>query len=178
MVVANGDLGVGAGHADGGHTRVPKGVGSGDGHTGAIGAQHHRAAGGNQSLGGGGRLVVSGLVIGIDQLHSIGLAADLHSGSQGVGVLHSQDFLLSAGAVVAGLGLKHTDLNHLVTGAGVGGGRSPSVGRTVVGGIVVSATAGQHGQQKGGGQGAGKDSFHVHYSFSFRDQAFYRLSAL
>ena len=64
-----------------------------------------------------------------------------------MGVLHSQDFLLSAGAVVAGLGLKHTDLNHLVTGAGVGGGRSPSVGRTVVGGIVVSATAGQHGQQ-------------------------------
>ena len=31
---------------------------------------------------------------------------------------------------------------------------------------------------EGGGQGAGKNSFHVHYSFSFRDQEFHRLSAL
>ena len=86
---------------------------AGDGHAGAVGAQHHAHALAHQLLRGGGRLVGGGTVIGVDQLDVVGLAADLHGGLHVVGVLHAQHLLLAARAAVAGSGLKHADLDDV-----------------------------------------------------------------
>ena len=109
MVVALGDLGVGAGHADGGDTALCESIGSSDGHAGAIGAQDHRSALGDQVAGSSHGLVVGGLVVHDFQLHVVGLTADVHGGGDRVCILHTQDLLLAASAVVAGEGFKDAD---------------------------------------------------------------------
>ena len=128
MVISLSDLGIGASHADGGHTTLSKGVGSSDRHAGTIGTQNHRSTFGNQSAGSGHSLVVGGLIINDLQLHVVSLTADLHGRSDRVCVLHTQDLLLAASAVVAGEGFKDTD-DHGVAGSS----------RTVVCSVVVSA---------------------------------------
>ena len=111
-----GHLGVGAGNADGGNAGSVKGIACGDGDAGAVGAEDQGHAAGDQRLRSGGRLVVGGGVVSIDKLHIIGGAADFNSRGQLVCILHAQHFLLAAGAVVAGLGLEHTDLDDGIIG--------------------------------------------------------------
>ena len=113
MLVAFGDLRVGAGDADGGDTGLLEYGGGSDGHGRAVGAQHHGYALIHQLRGSGGRLIVGGLVIHLDQLDLVGLAADLHGGLDAVGVFHAQCLLLAAGAVGAGSRLEHTDLDDI-----------------------------------------------------------------
>ena len=119
MVVALGDLGVGAGHANGGHASIGEGVGSGDGDAGAIGAQDDGGLLCNQGVGSGHGLVVGGLVVHDLKLDVVGLAVDFHGGLDGVGILHAENFLLAACAVVAGHGLIHADDDGVAGCSGV-----------------------------------------------------------
>src|SRR5699024_6238238 len=102
-----GDLRVSAGDADGGHARVAEGGGSRYGHAGAVGAEHNGAALLDEFQSRGDGLAVAGLVVGVDELDVVGIAADRDGLGQGVGILHAEYLLLAARAVVAGLGLKH-----------------------------------------------------------------------
>ena len=116
MGVASGDCGVGAGDADGGNACVLEGVRSGDGDAGAIGAQDHGDALGDQLAGCADGLVVGAFVVNDLQLDVVSLAADLDGGSDGVSVLDAQDLLLAACAVVAGLRLEDADLDGIAAG--------------------------------------------------------------
>ena len=60
----------------------------------------------------GHRLVVGRLVVHLDELDLVGLAADLDGRLLGIGVFHAERLLLSAGAVVAGCRLENTDLDN------------------------------------------------------------------
>lgn len=84
-----------------------------------VGTQHHGHTLRDQSLSRGGRLIVGRCVIGVHQLDLVLLAADGDGGDHLVGVLHTQDLLLAACAVITGLRLKHADLNDLVAGSGI-----------------------------------------------------------
>ena len=120
-IAVRGDLRVGAGDADGGHARFGKDLAAGNGHAGAVGAEHdgHIAV---HELRRGGRAVFGGGAVVDDlELDVIRLAADLDGGLDVVGVLHTQDLLLAAGAVVAGLRLVHADLYDFVAAFGGGG---------------------------------------------------------
>ena len=156
VVVASSDVGVGAGHTHSSQAGVVKDGAAGHGHAGAIGAQHDSDSLAHQ-LGGGGRgLGLVGAVVAVDQLHLIGLAADLNGGGLEVGVLHTQHFLLAAGGGVAGGGLEHADFNDLVAG-GLGGGGA--------GGLLLTA-AGRKAEGHGKRKRKGKKLFHTWFSFT------------
>ena len=73
------------------------------------------------------------------KLHVIGLTADFHGGLDVIGVLHAENFLLAARAVVAGLRLKDADLDDLVAG------RRSFFGRTFLGGRCCFLGSGGRG---------------------------------
>ena len=68
---------------------------------------------GDQLLGSGDGLVGRGLVVLNIELDLVFFAVDGDGRLDGVGVLDAQNLLLAAGAVVAGLRLKHADLDDL-----------------------------------------------------------------
>ena len=158
MAVALSDLGIGAGDAHGGDAGLLKGVGRSDGHTGTIGAQDDGGTLGNQGVGSGHGLIVGGLVISDLQLHVVGLAVDLHGGSHGVGILHAKDFLLAAGAVVAGQGLIHADDDGIAGSSGV---FAAVVGR------FSGGAAGSQGESHAAGQQKCKNLLHFVTSLIF-----------
>ena len=114
VAVAGRDVRVRARHADGRDTGLLERVGRGDGHAGAVGAEHERnllvdeLGSRRDGLGG------VGAVVGVDELDLIGLAADLDGRGLLVGILHAEHFLLAAGAGVAAGRLEHADLHDLV----------------------------------------------------------------
>ena len=120
MLVTLGDLRVGAGDADRGNAGFLKGVGCRDGYAGAVGAENNGYALSDQFGRGGNCLLVCRFVVGVNELYLVGLAADLDGGALLVCILHTEDFLLAARAVCAGLRLINADLDDLlVTGAAV-----------------------------------------------------------
>ena len=158
VVVAGGDVGIGAGDAHGGDAGVTEDGTGGDGDAGAVGAQNDAYTLADQLGGGGGGLISGGAVVGIDQLDLVGLTAQLHSGGLRVGELHPQHFLLAAGGGVAGGGLKYADLNNLVAVRGAGAGRSGAGSGSRAG----TGAAGQSGQEQRCGKCGRKELFHVH----------------
>ena len=118
IIVARGDVGVGAGDADGGQAGVVKDGAAGNGHARTVGAQHQGDALAHQLGSGRGGLVGGRAVVCVDQLDLVGLAADLDGGGLGVGVLHPQHLLLAAGGRVAGGRLKDANLDDLVPRGG------------------------------------------------------------
>ena len=165
VVIAGGDHGVGAGDADGRQPRVAEGGAGGDGHAGAVGAQHQRNALAHQLGGGGQGLVSGGAVVGVDQLDLILLAAHSDGGGLRVGVLHAQHLLLAAGGGVAGGGLEHADLEDIVPGDSRGGDGGTAAGGGIAAAGTGAGTAGQQAQHHRGGEHAGKKLFHLRYSF-------------
>ncbi|CAN3973397.1 V-type ATP synthase subunit F, partial [Dysosmobacter welbionis] len=85
IVVACGDIGVGAGDADGGQARLVKHRTAGHSHAGTVGTQHQADILAHQLRRGGGRLVGSGTVVRVDQLHVVGGATDVHRGGLLIG---------------------------------------------------------------------------------------------
>ena len=136
IVIALGNLGIGAGGSDRRDLGLLKIRAAGNGAAGTIGAQYSGHALGNQLLGSGGRLGRIGLVIGIGQLDFVFLTANGNGGIQRIGVLDAEDLFFAAGAVLAGGGLKDTDLDDLVAGS------------IAVAGLlaIVLAAAGNQGQ--------------------------------
>ena len=118
MAVARRDVRVRAGHAHGRDTGLLERVRRGDGHTGAVGAEHDgdllidELGSRRDSLRG------VGAVVGVDELDLVGLAANLDGRGLLVGILHAEHFLLAAGAGVAAGGLEHADLNDLLAVVG------------------------------------------------------------
>jgi len=109
--------------ADAGRARLVKHRTAGHSHAGTVGTQHQADILAHQLRRGGGRLVGSGTVVRVDQLHVVGGATDVHRGGLLIGILHTQHLLLAAGTGVAGGGLEHTDADHIPpAAAGVAGG--------------------------------------------------------
>lgn len=106
-------LGLVPGDADGGQARLVKHRTAGHSHAGTVGTQHQADILAHQLRRGGGRLVGSGTVVRVDQLHVVGGATDVHRGGLLIGILHTQHLLLAAGTGVAGGGLEHTDADHI-----------------------------------------------------------------
>ena len=123
VAIARGDVGVGAGDADGGNAGLFKLGAAGHGNAGTVGAQNHGHARADQRGSSGGSLVGGGAVVAVDQLDLVGLAAQSDRGLLAVGILHTQDFLLAAGRGVAGRRLKYADLDDLLAGSGAAAGR-------------------------------------------------------
>lgn len=98
VVVAEGDLGVGAGGADRGELRGSEEVASRDGAAGAVSTDDDGDAVAYQQLSGGGRLLGGGAVISIDKLYIIGLAVYLDGGIQGMCIFDTKDLLLATAA--------------------------------------------------------------------------------
>ncbi len=122
VIVAQGNLRVGAGKADRGDLVLGKDFAGRDGHAAAVGAQHHGYARGHQALGRGNGLGLIGLVIRFDQLDLVFHAADVDGGPDFVGIADGKNFLIAAAAVLAGEGLKNADLDDLVTALPAGSG--------------------------------------------------------
>ena len=145
VAVAGRDVRVRARHADGRDAGLLERVGRGDGHAGAVGAEHERnllvdeLGSRRDSLGG------VGAVVGVDELDLVGLAADVHGGGHVVGVLHTQHFLLAAGTGVAGSRLKYADLYDFFTGSGVRTALAVAAG---IAGAVSAAGRQTHGHSQ------------------------------
>ena len=163
VVVAGGDVGVGAGDADGSQAGVVKDGAACNGHARTIGAQHQGDALAHQLGSGRGGLVGGRAVVRVDQLDLVGLAADLDGGGLGVGVLHAQHFLLAARSRVAGGGLKDADLDHLVPRSGAGGAACRS--RGAAGGSGRRRAAGQRGDAQGSRRSQRYKPFAFHMIF-------------
>ena len=111
VVVTLGHLRIGARGADGGDLSIPEQGAGGNGAAGAVGADDHGHALGDQGLSRSGSLGLLGSVVGGDELNLVLLAVNGDGGLDGVGILDAQNLLLAAGAVLAGGGLKNTDLH-------------------------------------------------------------------
>ena len=146
-IAVGSDLGVGAGHADGRDAGFGEDRAARHGDAGAIGAENNGNAAVHQLSGSGGTVFRSGTVVNDLKLDLIFLAADADGGLNIVGILHAKDLLLAAGAVVAGLGLKHADLNDLFAGA-------------LIGSAVVAAAAGNKRKRHSKRQYKCKNLFH------------------
>ena len=100
-------------YANGGHAGIGKGIGSGDGHAGTVGAEHDGNAGRDQVGGSRDGLFVGRLVVSRDQLDLVGLAVDLNLGANLVGILHAEVLLLAAGTVGTGQRLVNADFDDV-----------------------------------------------------------------
>ena len=156
-VIIRRHLGVGAGHTDGGHAGLLKDLAAGHGHTGTIGAQHNGHVPVHQFGRRCGAVLGRGAVIHNLQLNIVSLAADFHCGLHIVGILHTQDLLLTAGAVITGLGLVNANANHLVAGL-TGLIRGPA---------ALSAAAGKQGRRHHQTQCKSSQLFHSSILLSF-----------
>ena len=110
----SGDLGVGTGNADSRDASLFKDSAAGHGDTGTIGAQNDGNITLHQLCCCRGAVLSGSTVINDLQLDLIGLAANLNSGLHIVCILHTQNLLLTACTVIAGLRLKNTDLDDLI----------------------------------------------------------------
>ena len=117
VAVALGDLRVGTGNAQCGDTGLFKGIGTGDRNVGAVSTENDGYALRNELGGSGCSLIGGRLVIGYDELDLIGLAADLNGGILSICILHAENLLLAACAVLTGYGLKDADLDDLIAAA-------------------------------------------------------------
>ena len=93
-------------------------------HAGTVGTQHHGHTVGYQLLCGRGALIGGGLVVYDVQLDGVGFTINLDRRLNLVGVLNAQCLLLTAGSIVTGCRLIHTDLYNLVAGGSRIGGSS------------------------------------------------------
>ena len=145
IVIALGNLGIGAGGSDRRDLGLLKIRAAGNGAAGTIGTQYSGHALGNQLLGSGGRLGRIGLVIGIGQLDFVFLTANGNGGIQRIGVLDAEDLFFAAGAVLAGGGFKHADGDNFFIG----------------GGGILFAAAGYHGNDHDQAQQNRDQFFHL-----------------
>ncbi len=99
VLVACGDLSVGAGDADCGKSGLLKCGGSGDGHARAVGAEHDGNALAYKLGCGRDASRVVGLVVDLDELYAVGLTIEFDGILNGVCIYNSQRFLFTAGAV-------------------------------------------------------------------------------
>ena len=114
VIVTLGDLGVGAGDADRGNSGFLEGIGCRYCNGRTVGAEDDGYALCNELGCCGNSLCRIRLVIGVNELYLIGLAADLDGGILSVCILHAEYLLLAACAVCAGLRLIHADLDDLL----------------------------------------------------------------
>ena len=110
------DLRVGAANANGRDAGFFKNLAAGHGNAGAVGAEDDRYAAVHELGSSRGAVFRRRAVVDDLELHIVRLTADFHGGLYVVGILHAENLLLAASAVVAGLRLKDADLDDLVAG--------------------------------------------------------------
>ena len=111
-----GHLRVGAGHADGRDAGFLEDRAARDRNARAVGAEDDRHAAVHKLGSSRGAVFRRRAVVDDLELHIVRLAADFHGGLYVVGILHAENLLFAASAVVAGLRLKDADLDDLVAG--------------------------------------------------------------